>query len=114
MAVAGSWRPVELPGLLGRPEEQAAAEDDDRADQQRRPGARVQESGRPGEAAGQHREYGGNPAGGVRVGPAPEVESAASPVSVMVSTVVVRSGTASRRIVELRTPMPNASTAMIV
>ncbi len=32
----------------------------------------------------------------------------------MVSTVVVMSGTDSRLMVELRTPMPNASTAMIV
>ena len=39
-------------------------------------------------------------------------ESAARPVSVMVSTVVVRSGTASRLTVALRTPMASASRAM--
>ena len=46
--------------------------------------------------------------------PAPPArrESAARPVSVIVSTVVVRSGTASRLTVALRTPMANASIAM--
>ena len=39
-------------------------------------------------------------------------ESAARPVSVIVSTVVVRSGTANRLTVALRTPMANASIAM--
>ena len=39
-------------------------------------------------------------------------ESAASPVSVIVSTVVVRSGTPIRRTVAFRTPIANASSAI--
>ncbi len=43
-----------------------------------------------------------------RLSPPARLESAARPVSVIVRTVVVRSGTASRRIVAFRTPMAKA------
>jgi hypothetical protein len=44
--------------------------------------------------------------------PPAKVEFAANPVKVMVSTVVVTSGTARRRMVEFRTPMAKASSAI--
>ena len=70
------------------------------------------EQQRAGERSGEHRQDGGDPARRALPEPPATRESAARPVRVIVSTVVVRSGTASRLTVALRTPMASASRAM--
>ena len=68
---------------------------------------------RAAERAGEHGDdRGGTPQAALPVPPA-RVESAARPVIVSVSTVVVRSGTARRRTVALRMPMPAAMNAIV-
>jgi hypothetical protein len=75
-------------------------------------GVDVEREERADEGAEEHRGDGEPAATDLRAGPARELRVRADPVSVIVSTVVVSSGTASRRTVAFWIPIAIASSAI--